>query len=431
MGILGNEEREVLERIGFRDGKQGSGIIRFLSRLLREENGAGKDPELALWMARGCCALGDYEHYHMAVRWLERGGSAACRDGEAEGMLALGHLYCGRPERALAHIENSVKLDWARPENWYTAAELRSFAGEKDRALEAVRRGRALGSGTEDWDILETQIREGADIREMEQARVRRRCLENGEQGSLLEKCRLEAADGLVCDRAGLEAVKAVLKPEIWDADAPYCAFCCWPGGRELTGAFYMNQAAVSRMDPEKIRRTLEDLPRLEREGKQALAENGAGDGELCLLEFYPDGTLGLVYETEEGEKKVPVSADGRTASEPESTASAGAVLWLESPAWDFEQMRKDLEKNWGMSCEGTAGDGVFSFQDGDLRVTASLSAAPEKSFGASLRPQAALVLMVLAGDGEQLEAELELERIIASCSGLKGVLGVRRGVEF
>ena len=102
MGFLGDRDREVLERMGFQDGKRGSGVLRYLSRRLRGEIGAGSDPELALWMARGCCALGDYEHYHMAVRWLERAGRAAGSSGEALGLLALGKMYCGHPEEALA-----------------------------------------------------------------------------------------------------------------------------------------------------------------------------------------------------------------------------------------------------------------------------------------------------------------------------------------
>ena len=422
MGFLGDRDREVLERIGFQDGKRGSGVLRYLSRRLRGEIGAGSDPELALWMARGCCALGDYEHYHMAVRWLERAGRAAGSGGEALGLLALGKMYCGRPEEALAWGEESVHLDGSCPEIWYLLAQLRSFSGDQELALEAVSRGRALGAGDEnglekgleeqilpeDWDELERQIRGGCGLEEMERTRIRRRSRMAGEQGGLLEKSRLEAASGLVCDREGLEAVKAVLQPEVWDGDAPYCAFCCWPDGRELTGAFYMDEAAVSKWEPERLQRILSDLPRMEREGKQALAADGAGDGKLCLLELYPDRTLGLVFETESGEKKVPVTEDGRVSREPEETASAEQSLPLNGAGWDFEQLKKDLYLDWGILCRETEKNGVLTFSDSNMRV--AVSREPEEG------GKICLTAVVLAEEGQQLEAELELERVIYSC---------------
>ena len=229
-----------------------------------------------------------------------------------------------------------------------------------------------------------------------------------GEQGGLLEKSRLEAASGLVCDREGLEAVKAVLQPEVWDGDAPYCAFCCWPDGRELTGAFYMDEAAVSKWEPERLQRILSDLPRMEREGKQALAADGAGDGELCLLELYPDRTLGLVFETESGEKKVPVTEDGRVSREPEETASAEQSLPLNGAGWDFEQLKKDLYLDWGILCRETEKNGVLTFSDSNMRV--AVSREPEEG------GKICLTAVVLAEEGQQLEAELELERVIYSC---------------
>ena len=76
-----------------------------------------------------------------------------------------------------------------------------------------------------------------------------------------------------------------------------------------------MDEAAVSKWEPERLQRILSDLPRMEREGKQALAADGAGDEELCLLELYPDRTLGLVSETESGEKKG--SGDGGRKGQP------------------------------------------------------------------------------------------------------------------
>ena len=96
--------------------------------------------------------------------------------------------------------------------SWHLLAELYSFAGEQQKALDAVEKGRPAGGFPEDWDRLEQMILAGDSLEAMEKTRIRNMSARAGEQGSLLEKCRLEATDGLVCDRAGLEGVMSVLK---------------------------------------------------------------------------------------------------------------------------------------------------------------------------------------------------------------------------
>lgn len=421
MGFLDSDDREVLERIGFQNGRKGGSLVHYLNKRLSGGDGlgglafAGNDRELALWMARGCCALGDYEHYYMAAQWLGRAGGEDPAEGEFLYLMALAAMYCGRPEEALSYAESSVGQEERRPEAWHLLAELYSFAGEQQKALGAVEKGRLAGGFPEDWDQLEQAVLAGEGLEAMEKTRIRNVSARAGEQGSLLEKCRLEAADGLVCNQAGLEEVMKVLKPEVWDGDEPYCGFCCQNGDRELTGAFYMNEAAVSKWKPEELRRILGALPEMEGEGRKALAENGAGDGELCLLELYPDHTLGLVFETETGEQKVAVDGAGTVSREMETTASAESSLLLREPGWNFEQLKKDLYLDWGISCGEMEEKGMLTFLDGGMKVTVSL--------GLDGNRNVCLTAVVLGEEGQQLEAELELERVLESCRKQKGVV--------
>ena len=319
---LGAEERQILDWIGWKDAVSGSAVIRYLKRLQKEWMGdeavpgigAAADSELALWMARGCLALGDYEHCHMAVRWLEWAGAVGVDRGEWNLLMARGTLYCGRPEAALRYVEEGLKDIPEDRDGWYLAAELYSSLGDQEKALEAARQGRALGAGLAEFERLEEAVCAGESLEELEKARIMAGAARCGETGTAAESRRLEAVAGIRKDEEGLKAVKEVLKPEIWDADEPYCAFCFWPEGRELAGAFCMNEAAVSKWDPKALKEVVKELPRLEREGRTALA----AEGELCLLEFYPDGTMGLIFETENGEKKAVISKELTVSAGPD-----------------------------------------------------------------------------------------------------------------
>ena len=337
MGILAEADRRILERIGYGNGRRGERVVRCLENCRRRGGGerspempAGSvDLEAALWMARGCQAVGRYDDHVLAAAWLERAkpgeesGDPAAREtagsaasggfqgsadpaeegraarGEWHWRMALASMYCGDPEEALEEAKKGVEFAPDSPMAWRIFAELSAGLGDRQAALEAVRRGRAslegassgeedaaFGYPLDDWGELEEMILSGAGLEELERARLLHMGQKNGESGSRLERLRLEAARGITEDEAGLLRVKEVLQPEIWDTDTAYCGFCCNFEGRELEGAFYMNEAAVSKWTPEEMREILKMLPKIHR---QARAMAAAEEDDWGLLELYGD----------------------------------------------------------------------------------------------------------------------------------------------
>ena len=414
-GCLRAKDREILEKAGWKSSTGGFSIIRYLTNLIKKEReegglprtGAESDPEVALWMARGCLALGDYEHCRMAVQWLERTGRGREPDGERCLLMARGLMYCGRREAALSWAVKAVEKDPEDAWGWYTAAELLYLAGRKDQALETAEKGRHAGKkgAVRDgaWEQLTEAVRRGDPIEDIERERIRQDAAAQGESGSTAEKKRLEAADGIRKDEAGLQAVKEELRPEIWDSDEPYCAFCFWPGNRELTGAFCMNEAAVSKWKPEELRRILDRLPELEKEGREALG----GDGELCLLEFYPDRSAGLIYETEEGERRAVVSRDGTVRAEGETEKERAVTLPEGFPP--LRELAGELERDWGVTASLSDGEKTLIFRDGGLTGQVQLADRGENEI--------CLLLKVRGEEGKERDAELELERLTAVCA--------------
>lgn len=465
MGILAEADRRTLERIGYENGRRGERVVRCLENCRRRGGGerspempAGSvDLEAALWMARGCQAVGRYDDHVLAAAWLERAkpgeesGDPAAREtagsaasggfqgsadpaeegraarGEWHWRMALASMYCGDPEEALEEAKNGVEFAPDSPMAWRIFAELSAGLGDRQAGLEAVRRGRAslegassgeedaaFGHPPDDWGELEEMILSGAGLEDLERARLLHMGQKNGESGSRLERLRLEAARGITEDEAGLLRVKEVLRPEIWDTDTAYCGFCCNFEGRELEGAFYMNEAAVSKWTPEEMREILKMLPKIHRQARVLAA---AEEDDWGLLELYGDHSWGLAFETDEGERRVLVSAGGELALEPASV-SAEREIPLPRGNWSFQAFMEQLERDWGISPE-KAGARIrpgrrFTFEEGGLSRTVEVLRS-----GFLRRQPTAVKITVKAREGEWLEAELELERLAETCARL------------
>lgn len=413
-GYLKKRDREILEMYGCRDSAGGFAVIRYLMNRIRKDRekgnpagtGAQKDPETALWMARACLALGDYEHCRMAVQWMERTKVSEEEEGERCILIARGMMYCGNPEGALKWALKAAEQNPELGRAWYTAAELLYLAGRTEEALQAAEKGKnCTDPAPEVWDfnILEKGIRESRSLEEMEKERICREADIQGEKGSRAEKMRLEAADGICRDEAGLKAVLEELSPEIWDRDEPYCAFCFWPNGRELTGAFCMNEASVSKWRPEEVKKFVDALPVLEQRGKEILG----GDGELCLLEFYPDHTAGLIFETEEGEKKAAVSSELEVRAEADIRKKE--TVFLSGTAWNPEQLAEKLAIAWGVEIPAAGENGRLLFRDGGLTIEIAPDDRTEEDV--------CLILTVSGEEGKERDTELELKRLVSFCT--------------
>ena len=150
-------------------------------------------------------------------------------------------------------------------------------------------------------------------------------------------------------------------------------------------------------------------LPEIHR---QARAMAAAEEDDWGLLELYGDHSWGLAFETDEGERRVLVSAGGELALEPAS-ASAEREIPLPRGNWSFQAFMEQLERDWGISPE-KAGARIRSFAGGGLSRSVAVARG-----GILRRQPTAVKITVKAREGEWLEAELELERLAETCARL------------
>ena len=214
-----------------------------------EEQARG-DLDLALWYAYACNNIDDYDYYYKAAQWMPASEPAA----EAAGSgiwyyrYACALMYCGRLEKARQYAETGVALDPDYPWGWLETGKLRAHFGDRDGALEAVRRGLELVPGDYEFTTLRREIQEGRTLEEMEFHWIDPECdavLQAGGDENEAEK-RLSIA-GICCDPENLAAIKAALSPTEWEADTPYCTFRLPYQNGSLLGRFFMNEAALSK----------------------------------------------------------------------------------------------------------------------------------------------------------------------------------------
>ena len=256
-----------------------------------EEQARG-DLDLALWYAYACNNIDDYDYYYKAAQWMPASEPAA----EAAGSgiwyyrYACALMYCGRLEEARHYAETGVSLDPEYPWGWLETAKLRAHFGDRDGALEAVRRGLELVPGDYEFTTLRREIQEGRSLEEMEFHWIDPECdavLQAGGDENEAEK-RLSIA-GICCDPENLAAIKAALSPTEWEADAPYCTFQIPYQGGSLLGRFFMNEAALSKFPLSWVREFVRRLPELDRRGRTFLAAQAGLGTEGLSLESGPD----------------------------------------------------------------------------------------------------------------------------------------------
>ena len=292
------------------------------------EEQARADLELALWYAYACNNIDDYDYYYKAAAWMPASEPAAraARSGIWYYRYACALMYCGRLEEARQYAETGVALDPDYPWGWLETGKLRAHFGDRDGALEAVRRGLELVPGDYEFTTLRREIQEGRSLEEMEFHWIDPGCdqtLQAGGDESEFEK-RLAIA-GICCDRQNLEAIKVVLDPIGWEADAPYCTFRLPYQGGSLLGRFFLNEAALSKFPLPWVRELVRRLPELDRRGRTFLtAQAGLGTEGLTLEWFavQPDRTLRLGYIRDQDQQLVLFDPDEEWTVDPEQFAS-------------------------------------------------------------------------------------------------------------
>lgn len=249
------KEEDLIILRSFAEGSRGyfyhmlEYLEKFIENGVREgrftEQEAHEDLEIALWYAFACNNIDDYEHYYMATQWMPDSEKNASGCGTWYYRYSAALMYCGKLEAALEYAESGVQEEPDYPWGWLQAGKLRSHFGDKEGALEAVRRGLELEPGDYEFLTLQKEIMEERSLEEMEFHYIDPSCdreLQDGTNEEVLGKCR--AIAGIVCNEERLWQVKEIFHPVSWAADCPYCSGYCMVQGSRIELVFRMNEAA-------------------------------------------------------------------------------------------------------------------------------------------------------------------------------------------
>ena len=254
---------------------------------------ARADLEVALWYSYACNNVDEYEYYYRAADWMSDSEQAA----EAAGSgiwyyrYACALTYCSRLEEALVYARKGVELDPGYVWGYLQYAKLLSHFGKQQEALAAVDRGLELEPGDYEFTTLRREILEGRTLEEMEFHWIDPGCdavLQAGEDESEAEK--RQSIAGICCDPENLAAIKEVLSPIGWEADAPYCTFRLPYQGGSLLGRFFLNEAALSKVPLPWVRELVRRLPELDRRGRTFLTAQAGLSSKTKARKALPSG---------------------------------------------------------------------------------------------------------------------------------------------
>ena len=255
------------------------------------EEEARADCEIANWYAYACNNIDDYEHYYNVTLWMPSSEKNAAGCGTWYYRYSCALTYCGKLEEALSYAEKGVREEPEYPWGWLQLAKLRSHFGDWEGAFAANTAGLALVPGDYEFLRQEEELRKGYSLDMLEYHYIN----EENDKELLAGKVKeanekLEAIAGIVCDEENLKKIKALLQPQEWEADDPYCCFKFVVQGRYIEGVFRMNEAALSKMDVDFIRK---QLNRIEKERKD-------GIHSLQAVLFNRDKSVDQLYKNEE-----------------------------------------------------------------------------------------------------------------------------------
>ena len=418
---------------------------------------AREDLQVALWYAFACNNIDEYEAYYRAAQWMPDSEKNAKGCGTWYYRYACALIYCGRLEEAFQMLQRGVEEEPDYPWNWLQLGRLRSHFGDRDGALAAADRGLDLVPEDHEFLTLRQDILADRTLEQMEYHWIDAdsdRKLQEGLGEGLDDKQRSIA--GICCHRENLEAIKAVLSPTEWEADAPYCTFSMPYGECSLTGRFFMNEAALSKLPVDWVRELCKRLPELERRGKAFLSAKAGVGTEGLEMEWFAvgqDRRIRLSFREGGDQQIVHVNVDFSLSEEEEQPALSRndggtflAFVLLREPQWDIDQFRRDLRDDWGVPCmtaEKADEDGgstlVFDVEGMTAAVSLFLSPVPrgeavENAKRNYMWPEAAeaarahqghLLVSVMAREASlDQAARLQVKLVCAACRQA-GVLGV------
>ena len=463
--ILTEEDIAILE--SFDDGVSGFfyKMLDFLENKIQTgvsqgrftQQQAREDLQVALWYAFACNNIDEYEYYYRAAQWMPDSEKNAKGCGTWYYRYACALIYCGRLEEAFQTLQRGVEEEPDYPWSWLQLGRLRSHFGDQEGALAAADRGLALVPGDHEFLTLRQDILAGRTLEQMEFHWIDADCdrrLQEGLDEDMADK--QQAIAGICCDRENLEAIKAALSPTEWEADAPYCTFSMpYGGGRTLTGRFFMNEAALSKLPLSWIRQLRERLPELERRGKAFLSARAGVGTEGLQLEWFAvarDRRIRLSFRSGGDQQIVHVEGDFTLSKEdqPALDQAAGgtflAFVLLREPRWDSDRFRQDLRDDWGVPCmtsekQDEDGGSTLVFDVEEMTAAVSLFPAPvprgeavenarrnymwPEAEEAAKAHQGHLLVSVMAREASPDQAaRLQVKLVCAACRQA-GVLGV------
>ena len=186
------------------------------------------------------------------------------------------------PEQVCRFCESIPEYIQAREEYYALAQELEETMGRQWYFTFEDRLNQYCGWESRAYYLfglnLRREILEGRNLEEMEfhwiDPECDRRLQEGLDEG---EADKRRSISHILCDRENLAAIRAALSPTEWEADSPYCTFAIPYGERTVTGRFFGNEAALSKLPVLWFQALGRHLPGLERRGRL-----GLGRGFLC-----------------------------------------------------------------------------------------------------------------------------------------------------
>ena len=262
------------------------------------EGQARRDLQIALWYAFACNNIDQYEFYYRAAQWMPESEPNAAGCGAWYYRYSCALTYCGRLEEARRYAEAGTQEEPSYPWIWLQAAKLRAHFGDRAGALEAVRRG--LGLVPEDYEFLTLQeeIQAGASLEQMEY-----HWIDPGADGSLQENPdpdaeeKLRAIACITTDARGLQQFRAIFRPDpdAYQRDNPYCSFPYKVKGHSIEIVFQMNEAALSKLDPQWLRTQKQRLD----SGRWLTRQAGLDEtGTLVQVLIRLGHQVSLIYQT-------------------------------------------------------------------------------------------------------------------------------------
>ncbi len=307
------------------------------------EEQARSDLGIALWYAYACNNVDDYEHYYMAAQWMPDSEKNAQGCGAWYYRYSCALMYCGRLKEALKYAAEGVRQEPDYPWGWLQLAKLRSHFGDREGAVSAVEKGLLLVPQDYEFLTLRREIEENRSLAEMEYHYIdpdSDRLLQSG--GMEDSEGKLRAIAGIICDEQALEEIRSIFSPVEWEADSPYCMCRFFIGERELRGIFCMNEAALSKMNPDWLRDQKKKLS----SGDYFLLHRGENSYVLKAVVFGRDYSTELLYHDPEKDQsfQICVRRNGVEADLPEPLLLDMALNEMEKHAQygvsDAEEIR-------------------------------------------------------------------------------------------